>query len=580
VGLLDKYELGEVLAEGEARTRKAREVASGREVLVHQLSTSPDRGRSMDLLRMIHRFLRGRTPGTHNPILDLGEHDGAMCLVTERIPGFVSVRSWLERQVEPGQPNPDDRPPPRDPPPPAPPSLAATLWAAANAETAVVPQATPAGQDEPLPMNRKALLPEMPPHADPTEATMVAVTPPVPSTATTLGASLAGAPASFDATRIGVPAEPSGLGRQTVLGAPPPAPGAGEGSVPFAETPRPSAVEPPEAPEAMKTTILPAAPRSMRPGEDEVKTSYVPADRTVASIERRRPDPGSLEPPRPEPAPGSVPLSPPSPGEFTRVFQGLAVPRTFQRPSSGSGVSKAWKPATAPGEFTQALQPPSPAAPAAPSRDLPGDAAQRETAGEFSKIFGSPLDGIGSSAGLGLGPDDAAPPFRERPPAGEFTSIFGAATPAGVPVSGPESRPVPDAVESSPGQGAAPLSRPPASAPAPPGAAEKVVKAALPTVAPPSFSLPAKPAVPAAPQMPPAPTPPAFTPPARPAAPPVPAFTPPPAPQVAPPALKLPAPAAPGKLPAKRPSYLPLIIIFGFVVAAAAGLILYFAFHH
>jgi hypothetical protein len=96
VTFLSKYQLGELILEGEARTSKARELSSGREVLVHELPTGADRGRGTDLLRMIHRYLRTLPPKVRNPILELGEHEGRMYLVTDAIPGFHSLRNWLE----------------------------------------------------------------------------------------------------------------------------------------------------------------------------------------------------------------------------------------------------------------------------------------------------------------------------------------------------------------------------------------------------------------------------------------------------------------------------------------------------
>jgi hypothetical protein len=96
VSFLSKYEIGDQITDGEALTSKARVIASGREVLIHELPIGPDRTRGMDLLRMIHRNLRSLPPNAHNPILELGEHEGRMYLVTEAIPGFSSLRTWLE----------------------------------------------------------------------------------------------------------------------------------------------------------------------------------------------------------------------------------------------------------------------------------------------------------------------------------------------------------------------------------------------------------------------------------------------------------------------------------------------------
>ena len=278
MGLLDRYELGEVLAEGEARTCPARDRASGRAVLVHQLAGA-DRSRGTDLLRMIHRLLRSLPPGAHNPILDLGEHNGTMCLVTEPIPGFASIRSWLEQQIvasqagagEPAAP----QPAPSLPPPPAEPTAVAFIPAApaGHAQTALPGQAATG-------------VPELPPPSGSSEGTMI-VTPPQP----------------VEAAANGGPAE-----KTVAL------------EVPAAA---PSPAQPGEIAQAITTTVLPAATCAEPAATVRIEVPELSAEHTSVLAARRAESGASAAAPSPEAPPPAAPKPTSPPGELRVYFRGL-----------------------------------------------------------------------------------------------------------------------------------------------------------------------------------------------------------------------------------------------------------------
>jgi hypothetical protein len=99
MSILGKYDLYEIVNDDETRTFKARESPTGRGVLVHQFvagRTPPDKP---DLLQLVLRYLRSASAESLGLILDMGEHEGSMYVVTEDLPGLRILRSWLESEL-------------------------------------------------------------------------------------------------------------------------------------------------------------------------------------------------------------------------------------------------------------------------------------------------------------------------------------------------------------------------------------------------------------------------------------------------------------------------------------------------
>lgn len=100
MAFLDKYELLEVISDEDTRTFKARQASSGRMVLVHQLSGGRTHTDQIDLIRMVVRYIRNASPQSLSRVLDMEEHKGSVYLVTELLPEFRTVRSWLESEIK------------------------------------------------------------------------------------------------------------------------------------------------------------------------------------------------------------------------------------------------------------------------------------------------------------------------------------------------------------------------------------------------------------------------------------------------------------------------------------------------
>jgi hypothetical protein len=97
---LPNYELLEVLTEEEPSTFRARQVSSGRTVLLHRLSGGPSYPDQVGLIRTVVRYLRRASTTSRRLVLDMVEYDGAMYLVTEVLPGFRTLKQWLASELE------------------------------------------------------------------------------------------------------------------------------------------------------------------------------------------------------------------------------------------------------------------------------------------------------------------------------------------------------------------------------------------------------------------------------------------------------------------------------------------------
>jgi hypothetical protein len=97
---LPNYELLEVLTEEEPCTFRARQVSSGRTVLLHRLSGGPSYPDQVGLIRTVVRYLRRASTTSRRLVLDMVEYDGAMYLVTEVLPGFLTLKQWLASELK------------------------------------------------------------------------------------------------------------------------------------------------------------------------------------------------------------------------------------------------------------------------------------------------------------------------------------------------------------------------------------------------------------------------------------------------------------------------------------------------
>jgi len=474
VSFLSKYEIGGLIVEGETRTSKGREVSSGREVLIHELPGGSDRTRGMDLLRMIHRNLRSLAPTVRNPILELGEHEGRMYLVTEPIPAFSSLRSWLEGGLTTGSREPevvDKSPAPVAPlparsgeatmvgPAPVTPAAARTQvvkvapreWVFASAQGSPTSEpvgtnpadVTPVGPFSPAPspsappvreaepaatVIERLLRPDapQPSRAGSDDVTMVGLAAvdakAVPSDATAsapvgsrAGPALAAAPAPPTMTG-------TGLFEATQVMPQPLQSGSNEvtvvGSVPA------------RAPALSDKTLL--APAGSIPGATvetgspraATGTGLFEATQVMPSAgaawEKERGAATGETPPHPWTTietEGGKPSPPPPEGEFTMVLGGPSGPPASE-PHIPPAAPAAKADGSTPGEFTGLVQAPPPAASSTPPSNF-SSGAGGPPSGDFTRMFG----GICAPSGPGdRGPEAGSRAFARQPEPDIFAS--------------------------------------------------------------------------------------------------------------------------------------------------------------
>ena len=91
-----RYQILEMLVDGEARTFKARQTSSGRTVLLHQLWAERTPPHQPDLATLVFGFLRRATADEMKVLIDMGEEAGRVFVVTEDLPMFHDLRRWLQ----------------------------------------------------------------------------------------------------------------------------------------------------------------------------------------------------------------------------------------------------------------------------------------------------------------------------------------------------------------------------------------------------------------------------------------------------------------------------------------------------
>lgn len=96
---LSQYENLQIVAEGETKTFRARQVAAQRTVLLHQLSSNPRSGRQLHLLALLLRYSSNLRPGSPSPILGIEEQGDSVWVITEDRPEMASLWDWMEREA-------------------------------------------------------------------------------------------------------------------------------------------------------------------------------------------------------------------------------------------------------------------------------------------------------------------------------------------------------------------------------------------------------------------------------------------------------------------------------------------------
>ena len=91
-----RYQILEMLRDGEARTFKALQTSSGRIVLLHQLWVERTPPNQPDLASLVFGFLRRATAEEMKSLVDMGEEESRVFVVTEDLPGCQDLRQWLQ----------------------------------------------------------------------------------------------------------------------------------------------------------------------------------------------------------------------------------------------------------------------------------------------------------------------------------------------------------------------------------------------------------------------------------------------------------------------------------------------------
>ncbi len=384
---LDRFQLLELKRDEGARTFEAREIATGRPVLVHLFGEKPS-----PLSRALLAKLDALSDQERDRVIERGDSGGGIYLVTDRLVDYAGLREWLTA-IKPDVQKPLNiagawqvpRPTPKT-------NVDDQLASLFDTVQQPVPEAVPGIgglPDGPVLTDTGVQTLKMPsPPAQPAVPASAPVIPPVGD-----------APGAFTRMFAQAPAVPSAKKEPP----PPPDPTStadepGEFTRQFAPVLRPA---PPPVKKDPPARPAPAAPPN-EPGE---------FTRQFAPV--LRPVPPAAAPPQPNEVAAPPPVQKPAaqPGEFTRLFQRITPPAAAAPPPAQPPPADESRP---PGEFTQMLQAQRPVAPAPP--------APPSQSGEFARFFQSPLAPSSQPASPVY-----APPTPPQPPrgAGEFTQVFG-----------------------------------------------------------------------------------------------------------------------------------------------------------
>ena len=108
-----KYQQLSALSDGESQTFRAVQVSTGRQVLIHQLTAGKVPPQQPDLASLIFKFLRSASEEDSRKLLDMGDEDGRVFVVTADVPACLDLRQWLLAATDP-QPGKPAEPPPAE----------------------------------------------------------------------------------------------------------------------------------------------------------------------------------------------------------------------------------------------------------------------------------------------------------------------------------------------------------------------------------------------------------------------------------------------------------------------------------
>jgi hypothetical protein len=348
-----RYELVKLVNNGEPKTFQAREIESGRLVLLHLWSMGALSAPPPLLMRM-RELLRTDPARVVGRLLEVQESSEPPYAITVMEEPFTNLEAWLGGLGGPAAYAPPAAPAAFSPPPAA----AAPPPFSPPPATPAQPAAAPPGTGEFTRMFQGSIAPPPAGAAAPTPAAAPPFSAPPPPPAFS-------APAQVPPPAFSAPAQP-----------PAPAPAAAPAKEPgeftrLFQAPPVPARESAFGPTPGATPAAPAPPPAAAPGE------RTPGEFTMFLGGSPGAAPTPASPPQPEPPFAFTPAPPPpSPPPFPPP----------QQPSTGS-----------PGDFASLFGTPpapapaaAPAPPPAPSPMQPPPRAQKTTEDEFAKFFGQP----------------------------------------------------------------------------------------------------------------------------------------------------------------------------------------------
>jgi len=597
-----RYQILEMLTDGEARTFKARQTSSGRTVLLHQLWVERTPPHQPDLASLVFGFLRRASAEDMKVLIDMGEEGGRVFVVTEDLPVFHDLRQWLQsaagtpetagkasvskpapsadargggvtrgltsqsRQESPASPDAMQRlTSPKGPKPPIPPPLPTKAKEQAGEFTRVF-----FGKDMPISKSAEPVSP--PPEKVSAPPASMAEKPPEGASAVGFEAAIASRQGQSRAPQQPTIERPS----------PPPtsAPGPGQGAAGdftriFFGTDEAKAMPPSSTPTAATTGVTPVGPAL--PPQPEGPGEFTRLFRAQEVNEGPPAEAPVGAEPRPS-FPSVQPTEQQGPGEFTLLFRpSPEVARTAGPPTAPTSPRPAASlpgPSSqqSPGELTQLLkgyQPGKSAPPPTvfegpePEAAPPPPKVEEAQPGAFTMIFRQPP--VPAQPAVAPPVLQTPPPGPQTPEQDEYMRMFelpgggGGASPQGA-----SSGPLPAAPQPAAGRALPAIPMAPVSPPMVPG---------IPQVQPPVVPMPMVPQpqpyqIPT-PQFQQPPAPPAFAMPVQPVM-----------PQMQPVAVPVPAPpqAVPPQ-PGKGKFLVPLLILGGLFVIAVVVIVI-FALKH
>lgn len=405
MSMLSKYQLIRIVRIGETKTYLAEESATHRTVYIHQIISEQAPPNEPDLTSLVSAFLHGAPTEESQHLLDMGEDENRICIITADAPQCLELRRWLQSSVGAETADP-------------------------QAPTVQAPASFPA-----------------PPVAAPMEKAPAPVPPVIRDQPLSSPASGSKPPGEFTLMFFGKNALAEAAAAESA--------GRGESSGPLPPVQNP---EPTREVAAARPDPAPRLP-SIPPAPPDVPSNI--EDQFAAGTKKRALIPVFGNPSQPVVSTSSSPLEK-KPGEFTLMMQGLGpakgagpgLPFEEKSPPNPPFPPTVEPSKSGPGEFTMMFQsapvleaPPSPPDPPPPVV-VPPAAPQRNGPGEFTLMFNTPPD-------LSPPPPPSAPPAPVPAPLPVVANAPSAAaygTPA-IPVA---PVPMPAVPTSPPGQPSAP----------------------------------------------------------------------------------------------------------------------------